>query len=307
MQYGADRKRWLAFCSGVAHAEHVAEALRARGIAAGCVTGKTKAAKRDQIIAQFRSGQLRALTNADVLTTGFDAPETDLLIMLRPTQSPGLYVQIAGRGMRIAQGKENCLVLDFAGNAMRHGPVDQVEAWIPRPKDGPSESPSKTCPECQTISATAVRVCPACGYEFPWDESPRHDAHASTAPMMSTEASEQIEIHKVTRCAYHHHQSAGKLPTLRVDYYNGFVRVASEWVCLEHSGFPRAKAAAWWARRAPGSPAPASVSAALEADLGSLLRRPSAITLNTRPKYPEIIGYEFDQPDRESLHAGNAQ
>jgi len=294
MQYGADRRRWLVFCAGVAHAEHVAEALRERGIAAGCVTGKTKAAVRDRLINQYRAGQLRALTNADVLTTGFDAPETDLLVMLRPTQSPGLYVQIAGRGMRIAPGKDNCLVLDFAGNALRHGPVDKVEAWIPRPKDGPSEAPSKVCPECQTISATAVRECPTCSYQFPWDESPRHDASASDAPMMSTEAAEQIETHRVTRCAYHRHQGVGKLPVLRVDYYSGFHRVASDWVCIEHQGYPRAKAAAWWFRRAPGVPMPETVAAAMELHaLDDLLQTPASIRIDTRPKYPEIVGYEW--------------
>ncbi len=311
LQYGAYRRRWLVFCTGVAHAEHVAEALQARGIAAGCVTGKTKPVVRDRLIHQFRAGQLRALTNADVLTTGFDAPETDLLVMLRPTQSPGLYVQIAGRGMRIAPGKENCLVLDFAGNTLRHGPVDQVQAWIPRPKDGPSEAPSKTCPECQTITATAVRVCPTCGYQFPWDESPRHDASASTAPMMSTEAGDLIEEHTITRCAYHRHQSIGKLPTLRVDYYSGFHRVASEWVCLEHQGYARAKAAAWWARRAPGVPVPQTVVEAIEQHvLDDLLLIPASIRINTRPKYPEIVGYgwteDYPEPAAENRMDRNA-
>jgi DNA repair protein RadD len=86
LQYGAERRRWLVFCAGVAHAEHVAEALRGRGMAAGCVTGKSRPGDRDRLIAQYRSGQLQALTNADVLTTGFDAPETDLLVGRGPVQ-----------------------------------------------------------------------------------------------------------------------------------------------------------------------------------------------------------------------------
>ena len=66
------------------------------------------------------------MVNCDVLTTGFDAPNTDMIVMLRPTQSPGLYVQMMGRGMRIAEGKKDCLILDFAKNIERHGPINQI-------------------------------------------------------------------------------------------------------------------------------------------------------------------------------------
>ena len=94
-----------------------------------------------------------------VLTTGFNAPAVDLIAMLRPTKSTGLYVQMAGRGTRLAPGKENCLVLDFAGNVARHGPIDLV-----KPKDktngrGDGEAPTKVCPACQTINPLAARVC----------------------------------------------------------------------------------------------------------------------------------------------------
>lgn len=292
MQYGAERRHWLVFCAGVTHAEHVAEALRARGVAAGCVTGKTRAAERDRLIAQYRAGRLRALTNANVLTTGFDSPETDLLVMLRPTQSPGLYVQIAGRGMRTAKEKQDCLVLDFAGNALRHGPVDQVRAWIPRPKEGPIEAPSKTCPECQTICATAVQACPTCGYEFPVDDTPRHDPTASSAAMLSIHAgSSTIERRKVDRVVYRVHHKPGRPPSLRVDYYAGLLRVGREWVCLEHAGYARAKATRWWLRRAPGQAAPHTIEAALQ--IANHLPTPAAITVAIGRKFEEILSHEF--------------
>ena len=123
---GANRRSWLVFCCGVRHAHHVSDALRMRGVACRVVTGETPLTEREDSITTFKAGAVRCLVNVNVLTTGFDAPQIDLLAMLRPTLSTGLYVQMLGRGTRKADGKENCLVLDFAGNCRRHGPVDQV-------------------------------------------------------------------------------------------------------------------------------------------------------------------------------------
>lgn len=303
IQYGADRKKWLVFCSGVAHAEHVAEAIKARGIAAGCVTGKTPTHERDRLIEDYRAGRLRALTSMGVLTTGFDVPDTDMLVLLRPTQSPGLFVQMVGRGSRIAPGKDSCLVLDFAGNTMRHGPVDQIEAWTPRPSEGGGEAPSKACPDCETIVATAVRVCPECGYQFPF-ETKKHEAVASSAPILSTDFAPRLERHEVHRVKYDFWPGRdGKLPTLRVTYYGPMMRIASEWVCFEHVGYARSKAVGWWAIRtphaAPGATIPSTIDEA-ERRAPAELRIPSAIIVDTRPKFPEITGYEWPQQEQRN-------
>ena len=113
---GVDRRSWLVFCCGVLHAHHVCDALRMRGVACRVVTGETPLTEREDSIAMFKAGMVRCLVNVNVLTTGFDAPRIDLLAMLRPTLSTGLYVQMVGRGTRKADGKVNCLILDFAGN-----------------------------------------------------------------------------------------------------------------------------------------------------------------------------------------------
>lgn len=299
-QYGANRKKWLVFCAGVSHAEHVAAAMSARGIPTGCITGKTAAGERDALIARYRNGQLRALTSMGVLTTGFDVPDTDLLALLRPTQSPGLYVQMVGRGSRIAPGKTDCLVLDFAGNAMRHGPVDQIEAWTPRPSERGGDAPSKACPNCETIVGASVRECPSCGHQFPFDEKPKHQAQASDAPILSSDISPQIERHAVSSVSYKFWPGRdGKSPTLRVDYFGPLMRVASEWICFEHQGYPRNKAVAWWAQRAPGTPIPSTVDEA-EERAPRELRVPNAILVNVRPKFPEVTGYEFASHEHES-------
>ena len=98
--YGRKRKSWIVFCAGVQHAYNVRDALRSCNIRAETVTGETIMMERNYILMGFKSGEILAITNCDILTTGFNAPNTDLLAVLRPTQSTGLYVQIAERGMR---------------------------------------------------------------------------------------------------------------------------------------------------------------------------------------------------------------
>ena len=161
------RKSWLFFCTGVSHAQHVKEILLAHGISADCITGSTGKKDRERIIESFKTGEIRALTNANVLTTGFDYPDIDLIVMMRPTLSPGLYIQMAGRGLRLKCHTDHCLVLDFAGVVETHGPITNVR--IPGRKQENSDAlpPSKICPACDEILASQVKVCRYCGYEFP--------------------------------------------------------------------------------------------------------------------------------------------
>lgn len=93
-EIGKDRRSWLLFCSGVEHAIQMADQLNSIGIPAAYVTGETPKKKREELLADFKAGKIRAMTNANVLTTGFDAPNIDLIAMLRPTMSPSLYVQM---------------------------------------------------------------------------------------------------------------------------------------------------------------------------------------------------------------------
>ena len=160
------RKAWLLFCTGVKHAQHIAEVLRQHGVAAECVTGETPKNERERMLADFKAGRLRALTNANVLTTGFDHPDIDLIAMLRPTMSASLYVQMAGRGMRVKSHTDHCLVLDFAGVVASHGPITNVQP----PKkggDGNGEAPVKVCDNCGELVHISADICSACGHPFP--------------------------------------------------------------------------------------------------------------------------------------------
>jgi DNA repair protein RadD len=221
-----------------------------------------------------------------VLTTGFDAPGTDLIALLRPTKSVGLYVQMVGRGTRLAEGKDDCLVLDFAGNTARHGPIDTVDGRKKEPA-GDGEAPIKVCPECQTINHASARHCIECDHEFPPPVVKVAPQAASNA-LLSTQI--QAAWCDVTGITYARHDKPGKPASLRVTYECGLAR-HSEWVCFEHTGFPRDKAVGWWRRRAGNLPPPATVDAAL-AQLDQL-RRPIAIQVRPAGQYTEIAAARF--------------
>ena len=287
VEHGAGRGSWLVFCSGVAHAHHVRDAIRAHDISCETVTGDTPGPERDRILAAFKAGRLRCITNANVLTTGFDAPGTDLIALLRPTKSVGLYVQMVGRGTRLAEGKEDCLVLDFAGNTARHGPIDTVDGRKKEKAEEPGEAPVKVCPECQTINHASVRHCIECDHEFP-PPAIQVAAKAASNALLSTQVvSTWLDV---TGVGYARHEKLGKPASLRVTYQCGLA-CHSEWVCLEHTGFPREKAVGWWRRRTEGLPTPATVDEALQQL--QRLRRPTAIQVRPVGQYTEISAARF--------------
>ena len=283
--HGKDRKSWLAFCSGVDHARHVAEEFARQGITCRTIFGDTPKEERDAIIAAFKRGEIRALASMGVLTTGFNAPAVDLIALLRPTKSAGLYVQMVGRGTRLAPDKENCLVLDCAGNVRRHGPIDLVRPK--RPGDGGGgEAPTKVCPECDSILALSATECPDCGYEFPAREV-KIAPTAATLPVLSPKV-QWLPVHGVS---YSRHDKRGGLPSMKVTYSCG-LKSYTEWVCVEHQGYARQKALEWWRKRAPGCPMPRTVDDAI-AQAGQLAR-PTAISVRPSGRFLEISGYRFD-------------
>jgi DNA repair protein RadD len=285
VSYGQQRRSWLVFCAGVDHAFHVRDAIRGHGFSCETIVGDTPGPERDALIEAFKRGEIRCLTNANVLTTGFNAPGVDLIAMLRPTKSAGLYVQIVGRGCRLAPGKSDCLVLDFAGNIARHGPIDAIKPK--RPGEGDGEAPVKICPDCDSIVHAAARVCPDCGHVFPPPQT-KIEARASTLDVLSRVV--PPEWIDVTQVQYARHDKPGKPPSLRVDYWCG-MSAHHEWICVEHPGYPRQKAATWWATRAPGTPLPRSVDEALTH--APALRRPAQIAVRPSGRYTEVVAARF--------------
>jgi DNA repair protein RadD len=232
MALAGDRKAWLFFCAGVKHAEHIAEALRQQGVTAACVTGDTPKKQRDEMIADFKAGKLQALTNANVLTTGFDYPDIDLVVMLRPTMSASLYVQMAGRGMRVKSHTDHCLVLDFAGVVATHGPITNVQP----PKkggDGNGEAPLKVCENCDELVHISVMVCPACDHPFPPREPKKLQLHDDD--IMGLEGQE-LEVTSWT-WRWHTSKASGK-QMLAVTYYGSLSDgPITEYLPILHDGY----------------------------------------------------------------------
>ena len=169
-----DRRAWLVFCVSVSHAEALRDDFIAHGITAATITGKTSAAERERIFSEFKAGKIRALTNVGVATTGFDYPDIDVIVMARPTLSPGLYMQMSGRGMRVKSPGhyKDCLVLDFAGNIERHGAITKIippRRTVSRNKNPRPETLGemfKECPKCHKVIMKRARICQHCGYQF---------------------------------------------------------------------------------------------------------------------------------------------
>ncbi|BFM15825.1 DEAD/DEAH box helicase [Maricurvus nonylphenolicus] len=137
------RQGVMIFAASVAHAKEIIGYLPSE--CSAIITGDMHQRARDSVITAFKQQQIKFLVNVSVLTTGFDAPHVDLIAVLRPTESVGLYQQIVGRGLRLSPGKENCLVLDYAGNSH-----DLFRPQISDAKpDSDSEIVEVPCPVCQ--------------------------------------------------------------------------------------------------------------------------------------------------------------
>lgn len=303
----SDRRKWLIFASGVEHAEHIAEQLTELGVPCGVVHGKMSSGDRERALADHRSGRTRAIANANILTTGYDDPEIDLILVLRPTMSSVLWVQMLGRGTRpvyvdgydlgtlegrlasiLASTKHNCMVLDYAGNTRKLGAIN--DPLIPRKKGEKSgPAPVKLCDACDTYNHASARVCAHCGAEFTFVTKLKQAA--STEALIKGDVP-KVEIFKVTSVTYQAYQRPGKPRMLRVSYYCG-LRKFDEYVCLEHEpGFARHKASKWMKQRAP-DPTWTNMSVDDVLRAASFLSTPTHIQVWVNKQYPEIMSFDF--------------
>lgn len=281
---GADRRGWIVFGCGVNHCTMLRDAIRERGVSCEGVFATTPSGERNQIVEAFKRQQIRCLVSVSALAVGFNAKHVDLIGLARPTKSAGLYIQTCGRGTRLFPGKDDCLVLDWGGNVQRHGPIDQVTVKEKRGAAG--DMPVKICPHCQAENIIAARECVECGAQFEMIGSKLH-TKASTAALLSTQI--QPEWCDVTDVRYAAHVKPGKPTSLRVTYQCGLT-AHSEWVCFEHTGYPRSKAESWWRRRTD-APIPATVEIAIVG--APTIAKPTAIQVRPVGKYVEILGVRF--------------
>lgn len=310
VQLGYQRRSWLIFASGIEHAEHIAEMLRSKfGVPAAAVHSKMGDKQRDEILAAFKRGELRCIVNKDVLTTGFDHPPIDLIGMLRPTMSTGLWVQMLGRGTRpydwlnpqqyipgFEFTKHHCLVLDFAGNTRRLGPINDPVIPKPKGKGRPGDAPVKICETkpaigrvgCGAYNHTSARHCIVCGEEFKWE--PNIVGNASNEELLRSDLP-VVEYFDVLRVVYSPHtgRQSGK-NSIKVSYFTSDLRTFYEWVTVEGDGWAKKRGRDWFRQRAPVEPPETNADILANSEY---LRTPRRIRVWLNKKNPEVLSYEF--------------
>lgn len=163
----------VVFCVSVAHAQHVAEEFRAAGYRAYHADGSLDDDIRKRILNGLGNGTVDVVTSCDLISEGTDIPAIGCAILLRPTQSLGLYLQQVGRALRTVEGKEHAIILDHVGNVLTHGLPDEPREWTlegePKRKRGKKEQEKavqvKQCEKCYAIHEPAP-ACPICGHVY---------------------------------------------------------------------------------------------------------------------------------------------
>ncbi|MNE16071.1 type I restriction enzyme EcoKI subunit R [compost metagenome] len=313
LRRGHDRKKWLIFAASIEHAEHISEVLNDLGVPTDVVHSKmTK--DRKKVIGEFkREGGLRALVNMGVLTTGFDFPGIDMLVGMRPTKSIPLHIQMGGRGTRpvfapgfdlttiqgrlaaIAAGSKSmgCLWLDFAGNILRLGPINDPYFQDKKKKkkgSAPDGPPVRVCPKCQSYNAIRARNCEDCGHEFPppvVDVSP-NIADAPAVAGMEDGKPQQLTVLDVPvdMVKYSLYHKPGKPPSIRAVYHCGMTTYSS-WLCFEHKGSARGIAYDWWKKNTENENYPTTCEEFL--GRSAELQKPVAIRLWVKKPHNEIL------------------
>jgi DNA repair protein RadD len=319
------RKSIIVFCSGVQHCYDVSSFLWDRfRETARVVEGDTPDDLRREMYDGFRGGSIRWLVNYGVLTEGFDAKNIDAVVLQRATTSPGLYYQMAGRGLRLYPGKSDCLVLDYGENIARHGPIDMIEPGKRSKRLGAAgEAPVKACPQCKEAVPIQSKTCEICGYEWPVEVAIKIKGRASNKSIISD--GENVDCHRDdpenkykpfrgANAVLHARRSDGK-EIVKVSYYALDPFDHEDWFADEYKDFEnegtREWVSFWWRKWKIYEPMPETNKAAV-ATLNSFLatksdRLPTAIYKYVKPggnaDFPEIRFSFAKKHRREAIEA----
>ena len=163
----------VAFCANVAHARHVAEEFRSAGWRAESLDGTMADSDRKRLIDQLGRGDLNVLTSCDIVSEGTDIPVIAAAILLRPTQSTGLYLQQVGRALRTSPGKDRAVIIDHVNNSGRHGMPDDRREWS---LDGDGAAQIARAPAPKTCLACYMQYMPPTRAECPYCAAARPPA-----------------------------------------------------------------------------------------------------------------------------------
>lgn len=168
----AENRTTVCFAVNIAHSKEIVRQFVEAGVAAEHIDAYTKDDERDAILGRLRSGQTRVVSNVALLAEGFDLPSIGCMILARPTKSLTRYIQMVGRALRPAPGKEKALILDHSGTARRLGwPTEELAHGLDdgrrrdaKPRAGEERLP-QVCPSCAYVKPFRVHKCPKCGFE----------------------------------------------------------------------------------------------------------------------------------------------
>jgi DNA repair protein RadD len=315
LAYDAGRRSSVFFCTTVLHAELVSAELHRMGFDVPVITGVTKADERDSILADFMDGRVVGVANVGVLTEGWDAPRLDCVVLLRPTKSLNLYLQMVGRGLRKHISKTDTLVLDFGGNIERFGPIDLAQPATSKTKD----ERTKTCPGCKSIVGFHKRKCPDCGFVFTpqpvklcpscgEENAPsaakciacgtpfiNHNARAAKGGILSDE--NVIESYSVDDVSVQSMVSTSSgNQYLKVIYRSGLDYYTKS-LMIGYEGYAGKKAVREWESITyTGTPIPTDPAHAVRmASMSNIFRPVSKIHVNTTSKWRDIVAVEYAQ------------
>ncbi len=192
----AEGRQAICYCATINSSKSMAAEFTANGIKAAHIDGDTPKGERAEIIENFRRGGITILCNVDLISEGFDVPDCECAILLRPTKSLTLYIQQSMRCMRYKPEKR-AVIIDHVGNVHRFGLPDQDFEWSLEPRPQKKSAPKtdedfkiRQCPKCFATHEYAP-ICPICGYEYPIAER-------------SIEESKEARLERITETVRHY-------------------------------------------------------------------------------------------------------
>lgn len=286
VKYKDSHKHWMVFAIDQKHCENISKELNSRGIKSDFVHSN-KDEDNDIAIEKFKNEEVQALVSVMMLTTGVDIPFIDVVVMMRPTSSIVIHIQSIGRGLRVSPGKTECLILDYAGNVARNGPIDNPIIKV-KGKGTKGGDMLKQCPVCELQHHISARKC-ECGYEFEFKQ--KLEVNAGELSIIKEKVKVWREVDDVK---YYVHSKAGKPDSLRVEYLCG-LRVFPMWLTLYHGGNASRNSNYVFGRLKIE-----------DFDYNSIydiiankdkIKIPSSILLDETEKYPHIEDFKFEEKE----------
>lgn len=285
----SDRKKTLVFATTISHAEKLESAFNEAGISAMAIHSELDELTEYARMQALMRGEAKVFVSVAKLTVGLDATDVDAIILARPTQSPALFLQIMGRGARIAPNKKDCFVIDLVGAIDIHGvDLDRLKVRYKKGTDKDGKPVVKECPQCEAEIHPACRVCPECDYEYPKTDFEEADKPELVDTIFGSEPPRELAVEGMYPGVHRAKETGKKLLRLRLEM-EGSVS-GSLWLCFPedgYSGFAVEKGKGLWKKLTLGNEDyPRSAEAAFERS-GEICQ-PDKVTVDMNGRWPEI-------------------